>query len=770
MHHPLNNRHKITLAAVLLLGSAGTLPAIQALDAPVAPPKQAQQTETRNAREILGKVIDAYGGLSKLKETKEGAFKGHGTFSTISGLSGASNDFECDLESKDEQLKIKSKLMGQTLTIGYDGKDSWQQLGDWVSYSTETTAKRFVEELKHGLNALIDAAEPGSKLELLPDQTIQGKLCDVFRAPAADGKPTTFYADKSSHIVLRTEFMGTDHEQGVPALQSTDYMEYRPIHGTLISFKSAEYTNGKKTAESVLDKMDPAPEITDADFRRPPESEVARVKEGAISVPFQFVNNEIIVPVRINNKYDYKFIVDTGASQCVLDKEAASAIGPYSTADFSITAGAKAMPLSYMTMDSFRVGDCTLDSIPALVTDLSAFQASLGHRPAGLLGASVLRRFLVTIDFPNKKLILADPKKVTVPPKALVVPTSPTFGSTALVVSGKVNDKHDLNFLVDTGAAFNNLPRSLAKPLMSGQLLPVGKIFGLDGEKLDIGMLKLNNVKLGPLTLEKPVFALSPDTAGGAGGLFGAGAMGILGNPIWSQFCMTVDYKGERLFLEPPSDRETLISTSKALEQIQSELHSKGDLDKAIATCHALAATAKKNASFGAEALATAMEATCYSDKYLKTRDAAAMKTAVALFPKASQLAQESKNANIQAKVTVQWADMYLAAGGAQNLAQAQPLLTKAAGLAPTEPEVFASFGNLLVRAQKFETASKILDQALMFDPSNWKALWSKYAIYQSQGQTQQMKQVAEALRRYYPNAPQVVALSKTPAKVGGSR
>jgi Tfp pilus assembly protein PilF len=124
----------------------------------------------------------------------------------------------------------------------------------------------------------------------------------------------------------------------------------------------------------------------------------------------------------------------------------------------------------------------------------------------------------------------------------------------------------------------------------------------------------------------------------------------------------------------------------------------------------------------------------------------------------------------VQGKVYSQWADLYLAAGGPQNLMHAQPLLVKAATLSPSEPAVFASMGMLFAKAQKFDLATKMLDQALMLDPANWKALWGKFQVLESQGRTAEMKQVADALRKSYPQAPKVLALSKTPVHVGGKK
>jgi tetratricopeptide (TPR) repeat protein/predicted aspartyl protease len=714
---------------------------------------------------LIEDVLTTYGGLEKLKENREKAFKSHGTVSVTSGISGASNAFECDIFERGDKLRMEMTVLGQPMIMGHDGSQSWTQFGDWVSLSSNTASTRMADEIKHGLPALIDVSDPRSRIEVLPKQTIRGKSCEVFKVISPDGKATTFYADPESHLILRSEYMGTDHELGTPSVQGSEYYDYRAVAGTQLPFRCVQFSGSKKNAETVLQSIAEDNSISPSQFEMPKESEIARLKEGPVTIPFEFVGNEVLVTVRINNQKEAKFIVDTGASQSVIDKETAQLIGPYTVSTFSITAGSKAVPLSYTKIPALTLGDVTMNDVPALVTDLSSFAPAVGEKPAGLIGANVLRRFLVTIDYADKKLILSDPKTVTVPEDAHVIHTSPVFGATALVVKGKLDDKTDLNFLVDTGAAFNNLPVSLAKPFFSGQILPVGQIYGLDGQRIDIGSIKLKQLKIGALTLDQPVFAMAPDNASSqtSNGLFTAGGMGILGNPIWSQFRMTIDYRNERLILESPPGREKFLSLKKRLEKADLEHLDSRESDAAIKEYKAILTATQTEQSKAAEALCLSRIADCYTERYAKTKDAKWLEAAGKEYEQASKLAVEARNKSVEGEILAQWALMFAMASRNQNdVTGAQSLLVRALKKAPMEPNIYAALGTAMMRFGKKAFAEKLLNQAIMLDPSNWQALWSKYKLTTSQNNPGEQAMVVAQLQRYYPTMPEVLAISKS--------
>ncbi len=709
------------------------------------------------AGDLAQLVLKAYGGSEQIKQTTERGTRSFGRMTSKSSLSDASNEFDCEMFSKGDKMRVETSVLGSRNVIAYDGKIGWTKNGDWVALSTPTSIRRLAEELKHGLNALSDLEDPGSKLVLLPDATIAGKVCRVLKLTSPDGLWTTFCIDSATNLVVRSEFQGHDSEQGVEVLKAIDYSDYRTIDGMATPFRYVEYTNGKESAITVLKSVTADDAIVDALFAMPPESKVAGISENPVVIPFEYLGNEIVIAARINDLPEGKFVVDTGASQTVIDTKMAQSIGPLTSSTFNVTAGSKSVSLNYTKIDKLKLADVNVENVAALVKDLSSFSGAIGQRPAGLIGANVLRRFFVTIDYQNKKLVLADPSTASVPSGARTIPTSPVFGASALVVAGKIDNKQEVNFLVDTGAAFNNLPRSLAGKLDTGPVLPVGQIFGLDGKSIDIGAVKFNSLEISSLKVQEPVFVIQPDKSVATGGLFSARAMGTLGNPFWSRAKLCVDYRNERLIIEQASDTEKFETFAARLRDIERSYLKNSNIDNALIEYEKMTEAARQAKLPATEALCMAHVAGCYADRYLRTKDTRWLETAVREYEKASQLAAESKNRLVEGQILAQWSMFHLNAPRSNtDLVSHLNLLKRAFTRAPNDATIYSALGTALVKSGKASEGIKFVNQALMFDPSNWQALWTKYRIAESDGKPADMRLVLAQLKRYYSDFPQV--------------
>ena len=719
-----------------------------------------------SATELANQLSAAYGGMAKVKEMLNRGSRSHGKLNNMSSLSSASNTFECEFLSKGNKLRIEMEIFGQQKIEAFDGKTGWTQMGDWVSRIDEKTVERVTDEMKHGLNALEKLDDPTYKLEHLAPKQVNGKNCDVLKLTPPDGKWTVFYIDPLTRMVNRCEFMGQDTEQGVDALKAVEYYDYRNIMGFPTPFRVLEFVGGRKTQEVIVDAVTIDDNINDKTFQMPEEGRYSRLEHGPVTLPFEFADQEIVVTARINNGPELKFIVDTGASQTVIDKTTAQTLGPITVHTFNVTAGAKAIPLSYTTLNKIQLGDLNLENIATLVTDLSSLTGASGKRPAGLIGANILRRFLVTIDFQDRKLTLADPHNVSVPDNATVVPTSPVFAASALVVNG-VLDNTPMNFLVDTGATFNNLPYSLATKLNTGDVLAVGQIQGLDGLNTNIGCLKLKSLKLGNLTFPNPVFALQPDKSSTAG-LFSASKMGLLGNPIWSNTRLSIDYRNNRIIIETPPDRQKVEAYLVKIEEVDRNYLRHKNIDEAAASYEKLMNSARSEGVKAAEAFAMGRLASLYGDKYNLQKESRWIDMASKQYERASKLAAESRNKSIEGQIQAQWAMLYLNSPRSNtDLQSAQTLLTKALARAPMEGSIYAALGSAMLKTGKSTTGARLIDRALMYDPSNWQALWSKLHLLEAAKKTADIKLLALQIARYYPDFPQTRDLQAKVAKMG---
>ncbi len=759
----LKSRFPFLLSSLLL---AGLLVASSTVPTSSAPTKSAAAS-TKTARDVAQQVLTAFGGADTFRKMNDAPFKGKSQKTISAAMSGASNILDLLVYGSGDKFRVETKVLGEIVIAGYDGQISWSQFGDWIAKDTATPTKEVRDEIEHSLKAILSMTNPTTKLELLPAKPVDGKLCDVIKITALGQSPTTIYADQQNHLVLRAEYLGVDREQGVMGLKAVDYLDYRPISGSLMPFKTIEYLNGKKVSETTMQEVDFNYAVTDGLFEMPKESEVSQVNLNPITIPFDFVGDYIIARVRLNNKTEEKFIVDTGASQTVIDKSVAQKLGPYTAGSYSITTGGKALDVNYTTLSSLAVGDVNMDNVTAMVYDISSLTLAPGSKIGGLLGANVLRRFLVTIDYRDKVLILANPRSVVIPKGATVLPITPVFSAAVPVVKATLDDKLSANFLLDTGAPFNNLPVGLAKSLINAPVLPVAKASGLDGQKVAMGAVRFKSLKLDNLVVQDPVFAVSPQMAATSpSGLFTASALGILGNPVWRQFRMTLDYRNERLILEQSGNKQATDQHMQRYRQICNEYLKTKNYDLAIAQYTELAQASQQTNDKTTEALAQMQTGVCYTNAFVSTHNIEYATMATRQFQKAVDAAKRAGDKQIEARVLSSWADLFLkSADSPQTLSSAQSLIAKASALCPTESSPYAVMGTLLIKIGRTDMVATVWDQALMLDPANWTALWGKYEMAKKNNDTATQALIAAQLKRYYPDIPDVNALQKGSAK-----
>jgi predicted aspartyl protease len=118
-------------------------------------------------------------------------------------------------------------------------------------------------------------------------------------------------------------------------------------------------------------------------------------------VAFDFVDNTslVVVPVTINSRGPYRFLLDTGASNTILSSAVADSLGiPDGRRERLLTAGGD-VPVSIRTLKTLTVGAAHLEDVEIAVTNVGLMKTL---KVDGILGGDYLRRFKVSIDYDNR--------------------------------------------------------------------------------------------------------------------------------------------------------------------------------------------------------------------------------------------------------------------------------------------------------------------------------------------------------------------------------
>lgn len=743
-------------ACILLIMANSISPSLAA--AGIASNTVPPSANSKAARDLLDAIVGAYGGPEIVKRHHENAMRTRGSLSCNSTISPANNTQECEVLQKGDKMRISMNLMGTPLVMGYDGKNSWTRFADWTSINGPIATSMVCESITHGLPILANTLAPATKLILLPRTRIDGKMCDVLQVTLPSGKETTLFADTHTHLIQRADYIGLDPETAEPKLQSLVYDDYRTVDGAPEPYHIVQYSENKKKMETVVNSVESGVSAEDASFQTPEESQIARLKDGPIQLPFEYTNEKIVVTARINSGPELHFLLDTGSSQTVIDKSVAASLGGNTTKTYSVTTGTKSMPMSFATLPTLSMGDLTINDVPVLITDLSGIARGI----SGLLGANILKRFAVTLDFDNRMLTLSDPRSVTVPPNAHVLPASPVFGGNQLIVQGKLDGKVSTNFLLDTGTSFNNLPKQIASSVYHGTPLPTQTVSGLGGVAVSAASIKLHSLKLGDATVPDPVFRLVVDSPSSKSGLLASESMGILGNSIWSQFKTTVDYRNERIILEPQPGHEKFVALLNQLHEADLQYLKTKDIDAAIKAYEKVKAQAATEQVKTAEGLALARLGGCSADRFAENKDNKWIDEATLYYERGNKLASEAHNRKVEGEILAQWGMMYFNSPRTQNdISAGQALIGRAMQKAPLDAGILAALGTIMLRLGKKTEANKFLNNALSADPSNWQALWSKYKLSTEDNNVREQQLTAEQLAYYYPTMPEVTAIAR---------
>lgn len=142
-----------------------------------------------------------------------------------------------------------------------------------------------------------------------------------------------------------------------------------------------------------------------------------RLPDGRLkyTIPFELVNNLIVVKVVLNNTLPLKFIVDTGVRTSILTEKTFTDLLNISYSRKITIPGAGGQKL----VDAYVATNITLDiegvvgkghALLVLEEDLLQLKNFLGHNVQGILGFELFSRFIIDINYKRQTMTLYEPE------------------------------------------------------------------------------------------------------------------------------------------------------------------------------------------------------------------------------------------------------------------------------------------------------------------------------------------------------------------------
>jgi hypothetical protein len=239
---------------------------------------------------------------------------------------------------------------------------------------------------------------------------------------------------------------------------------------------------------------------------------VAPATPTVVTLPAEIVGGHFLVVTQWDAGGPWRFLVDTGSTVTLVSSEFARRYATEEPAGDMPAVRVRSADGRGVLLPGVRVGGLALgavrfENVTALVYDFDELSAHLGRKVDGLIGYTLFRDTVLTLDYPRAQLQLA-PASATVP--ALAGRVLPLLGDWSRpVVAAQLGDR-SLNVLLDSGSdgglRFNPENRS---PHYAVPPRPGATVATLTGDQQqEIGRLA-DDLVIGGRTFARPVVELT---------------------------------------------------------------------------------------------------------------------------------------------------------------------------------------------------------------------------------------------------------------------
>lgn len=269
------------------------------------------------------------------------------------------------------------------------------------------------------------------------------------------------------------------------------------------------------------------------------------------SVSFELYHNRVYLPVDVEGRL-ITMVLDTGAADSGVSDSVAKDLGLKLQGTAQLVGnGESTQTVSLARNVSFRVGTAELAEKAVLVIPFSSLEAREGRAIAGVLGVDLFRKYVVVIDYEQKRLWLFDSKHFIYHGSGVIV-SLPLFQATMQMPGGQ---PISLRLAIDSGtySALRLVPHfaqehDLIVESGSPSLASFG--FGIGGEFPE-KIARVADLQISSLHIPTPLASISEATHGATAS---SHYDGTIGGAILSRFTVILAYAHSQMILEPNAE------------------------------------------------------------------------------------------------------------------------------------------------------------------------------------------------------------------------
>lgn len=291
------------------------------------------------------------------------------------------------------------------------------------------------------------------------------------------------------------------------------------------------------------------PVAAQEEFIEPPSTDITTIHF------IQLTGGVVILQARLGNFPDtLNFVLDTGSSGISLDSITVDylKLKPIPS-ERTIRGIAGVRKVSFLYNQQLHFPGLTVDSLNFHINDYSILTAVYGERIDGIIGYSILSRYILKIDYDSMQLTFATNGTIRYPKGGYLL--KPTMVNQLMAQQLRIKDDKAFTtrFMYDMGAGACML---LTKDFLSDSALfdkkkkrYIKEAEGLGG-KIDMELTVMKEVKIGPYRFRNiPVYIFDDENNVTSYPYMG----GLIGNDILRRFNVILNYARNDIYLNPNS-------------------------------------------------------------------------------------------------------------------------------------------------------------------------------------------------------------------------
>jgi outer membrane lipoprotein-sorting protein len=220
----------------------------------------------QTADEIVKKVLDARGGVDKIKAVQSERISGHVSFSR--SMEGT---FVVELK-RPLKMHVEISIEGQKIIRVYDGKSSGWMVNPFtgnkdVRPMTPEDLKNISDESDFD-GPLVDYKSKGSQIELAGKENLDDKPVFRLKLTNKNGDVRFYFFDASSFLLLRWEGIRKTADQEIS--WESFFSDFHEIKGLKYPFRIEQGSPGTEIRQTLTaEKIEIDPQIDDSRFTKP---------------------------------------------------------------------------------------------------------------------------------------------------------------------------------------------------------------------------------------------------------------------------------------------------------------------------------------------------------------------------------------------------------------------------------------------------------------------------------------------------------------------